>query len=179
MKRTVCLFLAVISACLLLSSLCAADFANPAGPQLEWISVAIPKLWDRPKADVLFTMSIFPDFECGDYGDRISCSSRFNDSADGRIYIAFFMDDYEEKHDNLWQVTFTVDITSPDQAQDLMRILWLDGMKPAPWEESPYPYPDVLRLFFANETTKLITYTQKFEEGNNPFFLAEFQKAQN
>lgn len=178
MKKAVSVLLAVIAACLLLPSLCAADFANYAGPQLEWISNAFPLLWDRPRADILTLMSIFTQYECTDWEDRISCKSRFN--SDGRsIYIAFFTDDYEEKHDNLWKVSVTVDLERADQVQDVMRALWLDGLKPIPWEDSPYEYLNVLPMFFANETTKLVTYTQVFKKDNNPFFLAEFQKAQN
>ncbi len=174
MKKIAGIISAVLFACLLITSLSSADFANYAGPQLEWISNAVPKMWDKSREEVLWMMSIFPDFECTDYEFQVSCTSRFNSDADNNIFITFFTDDYEMKHDNLWKVAVTVDLQKAEQVQDLVQVLWLDGMKPSEWEDSPYPYPFVQRFFFKNESTELIIYSQVFKNGNNPFFLAEY-----
>ncbi len=174
MKKAVLIPVLVLTACLFTVSLASADFANYAGPQLEWISNAIPKMWEKSREDVLWIMSIFPDFECTDYEFQISCSSRFNTDMNNNIYITFFTDDYETNHNNLWKVAVTADLQKPEQAQDLLRALWLDGLKPSEWVDSPYEYPNVQLLFFKNETTELVIYDQKYKDGNNPFFLAEY-----
>lgn len=175
MKKSLCVLFLVFAVSLAAVSLCsAADFTNYAGPQLEWISNTFPMLWDQPRDQVLWIMNIFPDYECIDYGDRVCCSSRTNNGKDNNIYITYFTDDYEEKHDNLWKVSVSVDIQNAEQAQTAMAALWLKGMKPSAWEDSPYEYPNVQPLFFTNDTTELVVYAQEFLEGNNAFFLMEY-----
>ena len=97
---------------LFLFSLSCGYFENYDTPQLEYISNAFEILWDKPKAEVLTIMSIFPHYECTDYGDQLSCVSIYNREG-AAIYLNFFMDDYEARHDNLWKVSVTVDIGEP------------------------------------------------------------------
>lgn len=156
-------------------SLSSADFANYAGPQLEFISNAVELLWNKPKEEVFRIMSIFPDFICTDYEDQIGCQSIYNADLNNNIYLNFFTDDYEEKHDNLWKLSVTADVQNAEQNQDLFRILWLDGMKPQhTGDEYEFEYKGVQPLIFANEKTRMVIYFQPFDPQNNPFLLAEY-----
>ncbi len=176
MKKSL-IFLLVILASLCSFSLSSALWGNYHTPQLEWISNALPGLWGRPKADLLWIMDIFPDFPCTDYGDQVSCASKYN-RENANIFINFFLDDYETKHDNLWKASFTVDLQSSDQEQDLMRLLWLEGLKPARFDDKVFSYPAVVPMCFQNKTTKMIAYLQPFGHDINPFFLVEFYQNQ-
>ena len=156
-------------------SLSFADYANYAAPQLEYISNALPLLWEKPKEEVFAIMSLFPDFTCKDYSDQIACTSRFNTRDRNDIYLNFFTDDYENHHDNLWKLSVTADVRSPEEFQSLFRILWLSGMKPAHnGNEEEFSFPGVQPLFFQNETTKMTAYFQPYDPENNPFFLVEY-----
>lgn len=169
------MFLVIFLISLSVFSLSYADFANYSGPQLQFISNAVQLLWDKPKEEVFRIMSIFPDFVCTDYEDQIGCKSKFNADRNNNIYLNFFTDDYEEKHDNLWKLSVTADVQSAEQNQDLFRILWLDGMKPQhTGNEYEFEYKEVQPLFFANEKTRMVIYFQPFEPENNPFLLAEY-----
>ena len=114
MKKSLMLLITVLLLSLFSFSGVFADFANYAGPQLEYISNSFPLLWNKPKEEVFRIMSIFPDFKCRDYGDQLACTSRFNTDRDDNIYINYFMDDYEEHHDNLWKVSVTADVQSAE-----------------------------------------------------------------
>lgn len=174
MKKLLMFALITLST-LLNFSLSFADFANYAGQQLEYISNAVELLWDKPKEEVFRIMNIFPDFVCTDYEDQIGCISRFNTDRNNNIYLNFFTDDYEEKHDNLWKLSVTADVQSAEQYQDLFRILWIDGMKPShTGKEYEFEYQGVQPLIFANKTTRMVIYFQPFEAENNPFLLAEY-----
>ncbi len=177
MKKNLILALFIILAGLFISSPGSAQFSNYAAPQLEWISNAIPGLWDRPREDVLRMMAMFPDFKCGDYGDRISCQSNFNTKHNDNIYIAYFTDDYEGHRDNLWKVSVTADIQAADEAQSLFDILWLEGMKPSHLESDDFSFKGAQALYFRNKTTVMIAYFQPSRVDSNPFFLVEYEKA--
>lgn len=169
------MFVLIIGVFLCSFSLSSADFANYAGPQLEFISNTVQLLWEKPKEDVFRMMSIFPAFICTDYKDQIGCTSKYNSDRNNNIYLNFFMDDYEEKHDNLWKLSVTADVQSAEQYQDLFRILWLEGMRPEhSGKEEEFSYPGVQPLFFANETTRMVAYFPPFDPANNPFFLVEY-----
>ena len=156
-------------------SLSSADFANYAGPQLEFISNAVELLWGKTKEDVFRVMNIFPDFVCTDYEDQIGCQSRFNTDRNNNIYLNFFTDDYEGKHDNLWKLSVTADVQSAEQFQTLFRALWLDGMKPSHTGKEPeFEYQGVQPLIFANENTRMVIYFQPYHEKDYPFLLAEY-----
>ncbi len=167
---------ALITLLFLLSfSLSSADFANYAGPQLEYISNAVELLWDKPKEEVFRIMNIFPDFVCTDYEDQIGCQSRFNTDRNNNIFLNFFTNDYEEKHDNLWKLSVTADVQSAEQYQTLFRALWIEGMKPSHTGKEPeFEYKGVQPLFFANDTTRMVIYFQPFDAENYPFLLAEY-----
>ncbi len=152
-----------------------ADHANYAAPQLEWISNGFPGLWDRQKEDVLRMMDMFPDFSCTDYGDQVACTSRFNRD-NNNIFINWFLDDYEEHHDNLWKVSVTVDLQAPDQQQELLRLLWLNGLKPARSDKVDFSYKGVLPLNFSDEKTNVVAYIQQFDHDINPFLLVEYYR---
>ncbi|MBQ6521098.1 MAG: hypothetical protein IJI14_20515 [Anaerolineaceae bacterium] len=169
------IFVLITAVLLLTFSLSFADYANYAGPQLEYISNAVSLLWGKPKADVLSIMGIFPDFICTDYIDQIGCVSRFNTNNNDNIFLNFFMDDYEEHHDNLWKLSVTADVKTADQFQSLFQILWLEGMEPAhKGNEQEFTYQGVQPLIFKNKTTRMIAYFQPFDLENNPFFLVEY-----
>ena len=157
-------------------SLSFADYANYAGPQLEFISNAIPMLWDKPKEEVLRTMTLFPAFICTDYTDQIGCKSKYNvDDANNSIYLNFFTDDYEDHHDNLWKVSITADVQTAEHFQSLLESCWLEGMRPMhSGTEEEFTYMSVQPLIFHTENTRLIAYFQRFDPKNNPFFLAEY-----
>ena len=172
--KKVLMFL-VISAFILVNfSLSFADFANYAWPQLEYISNAVQILWNKPKAEVLRVMSIFPDFECTDYGDQLGCSSKFNTNNNNNIFVIFFMDDYEEHHDNLWKVSVTADVEVPEQFQSLWSVLWIDGMKPFHSPEDEFGFKGVVPLYFRNETTAMTAWFQPYKDDNGDFLLVEY-----
>lgn len=171
------IFLSVIIASLFNFSLSFALWENYAIPQLEWISNALPGLWDRPKEEVMRIMDIFPDYPCTDYGDQVSCASKFNrDHAN--VFIIFFLDDYETKHDNLWKASFTVDLQSSDQQQDLLTLFWLKDLKPVHSASDIFEYPAVVPMCFENETTKMVPYFQPFGQDEYPFFVVEYFEKQ-
>ena len=172
MKKSLILFVVVI-VCLFNFSLSSALWENYDTPQLEWITNALPGLWDRPKEEVLRIMDIFPNYTCTDYGDQISCASIYNrDHANN--FIVFFMDDYETKHDNLWKVSFSIDLQSSDQQQDLLNLMWIKGLKPAHSETDIFKYPAVVPMCFENETTEMTAYFQPFGQDEYPFFVVEY-----
>ena len=174
MKKTFTVSTAVFLLSLILFSLSFGNFENYDSPQLEYISNAFEILWDRSKADVLNVMSIFPHFICTDYGDQVGCVSGYN-RENSNIYLNFFVDDYEEHHDNLWKVSVTVDIREASQNQELLQLLWLEGMKPFHMEnDEVYTYKGVQPLCFKNEKTMMTAYFQPFDAENDPFFLAEY-----
>ena len=181
MKKALFLFFLMLIAGMLNFSLSFAEWGNYATPQLEWISNALPGLWDRPKEDLLRIMDIFPDFSCTDYGDQVSCQSKYNRDK-CNIFIVYFLDDYESKHDNLWKASFTIDLQSSDQEQDLFALLWLKGLKPAHLSKERtgdiYSYPEVIPSCFKNETTSMVAYFQTFGHDSYPFFLVEYYAAQ-
>ena len=174
MKKTFTVSTAVFLLSLILFSLSFGNFENYDSPQLEYISNAFEILWDRSKADVLNVMSIFPHFICTDYGDQVGCVSGYN-RENSNIYLNFFVDDYEEHHDNLWKVSVTVDIREASQNQELLQLLWLEGMKPFHMEnDEVYTYKGVQPFCFKNEKTMMTAYFQPFDAENDPFFLAEY-----
>ena len=174
MKKNLIILAAVFSLSLILFSLSFGYFENADTPQLEFITNAIELLWDKPKADVLRIMSIFPHYKCTDYGDQIGCVSIYN-RRNGNIYLNFFYDDYEERHDNLWKVSVTVDIGQSYQFQEIFQLLWLEGMEPFHSEDDEvFTYKGVQPLCFKNEKTMMTVYFQPFDADNNPFFLAEY-----
>ena len=174
MKKPFVILAAMLLMSLFLFSLCFGYFENYDTPQLEYISNAFEILWDKPKTEVLTVMSIFPHYECTDYGDQLSCVSIYNREG-AAIYLNFFTDDYEDRHDNLWKVSVTVDIGEPSQFQDLFQILWLNGMKPSHDEDDEvFTYKGVQPLCFENDKTMMTVYFQPFKADNNPFFLAEY-----
>ena len=167
MKRTFVILVAVFS-------LSFGYFENADTPQLEFISNAFELLWDKPKTDVLAIMSIFPHFTCTDYGDQLSCLSGYNRN-DANIFLNFFTDDYEERHDNLWKVSVTVDVSEPAHFQEIFQLLWLEGMKPFHSEDDEvFTYKGVQPLCFKNKKTTMTAYFQPFDADNNPFFLVEY-----
>ena len=174
MKKSLMLLIAVLLLSLSKFSLSFADFANYAGPQLEYISNSFPLLWNKPKEEVFRIMSIFPDFKCRDYGDQLACTSRFNTDRDDNIYINYFMDDYEEHHDNLWKVSVTADVQSTEQIQSLFRALWIDGLTPFHDADDEFHYEGVVPLYFSREDTTMIAWFQPYKPGNGSFFLAEY-----
>ncbi len=174
MKKIPALSVLIILAALFIFSLCSAEFSNYAAPQLEWISNAYPGLWGRPREDVLQMMAMFPDYVCRDYGDRISCQSKFNSGKNDNIYIAYFTDDYEGHRDNLWKVAVTANIQTGEEAQLLFNLLWLEGLKPFHTEDDDFSFKGAQALYFRNNTTTMIAYIQPFEADNNPFMLAEY-----
>ncbi len=174
MKKTFGMLIPLFLLSLFLFSLSFGYFENADTPQLEYISNAFEILWDKPKTDVLTVMSIFPHFTCTDYGDQISCVSGYN-RKNANIYLNFFMDDYEEHHDNLWKVSVTVDVSEPSQFQELFQLLWLPEMKPShSKDDEVFTYKGVQPLCFENEKTMMTAYFQPFDADNNPFFLAEY-----
>lgn len=173
MKKSLSLFVIIVIS-LFIFSLSYADYGNYAQPQLEFISNAVPLLWDKPKSELLRIMSIFPDYECTDYGDQVGCVSIFNTNGRDNIFLNFFTDDYEKHHDNLWKVAVTADLQHESQQQTLLNLLWLDGMKPYRPEKADFTIKGALPLYFRNETTSMIIYTQDFEPDNTPFLLVEY-----
>ncbi|MBR6090444.1 MAG: hypothetical protein IKP86_10950 [Anaerolineaceae bacterium] len=174
MKKSL-IFLIMICVSLLTFSLSFANFANFAGPQLEFISNGFDGLWDRPTEDIRWMMNLFPDYECTDYPGQFVCSSRFNTGDQNNIYINFFTDDYEKKHDNLWKVSVTVDVQSAEEFQTLFEVLWNEGMKPVhTGNEEEFSYKGVQPLFFENQKTRMVAYFQEFDPDNNSFFLVEY-----
>ena len=172
MKKSLILLVIIIIS-LANFSLSYAAWENHTTPQLEWISNALPGLWDRPKEELMRIMDIFPDYVCTDYGDQVSCASRYNrDHANN--FIVFFMDDYETKHDNLWKASFSIDMQSSDQQQDLLNLFWLQGLKPVHTDTDIFEYPAVVPMCFENETTKMIPYFQTFGQEEYPFFVVEY-----
>ena len=141
------ILLVVMAAVLLNFSLSFAYWENPSTPQLEWISNALPELWDRSKEEVLRIMDIFPDYVCTDYGDQVSCASIYNRDRTNN-FVVFFLDDYETKHDNLWKASFSIDLQSSDQQQDLLTLFWLQGLKPVHTDEEIFQYPAVVPMCF-------------------------------
>lgn len=174
MKKALCILTAVLISSLFLFSLSFADWANYAAPQLEYITNAFPILWNKPKEQVQQIMSIFPDFIGTDYGDQLVYTSKYNYNDQNNIYINFFMDDYEEHHDNLWKVTLTLEVQKADQTQDLFAILWIDGLKPFHSEEDEFWFRGVQPLYFSSEDTTMVAWFQPFKADNNPFFLVEY-----
>lgn len=174
MRRIFVILTAAFLLSLILFSLSFGYFENPDTPQLEYISNSFELLWDKPKADILRLMSIFPHYTCTDYGDQLSCVSMYN-IENGNIFLTFFLDDYEEHHDNLWKVSVTVDVGQSSQFQEIFQLLWLKGMKPSHSEnDEVFTYKGVQPFCFENEKTRVIAYFQPFDEDNNPFFLAEY-----
>ncbi len=173
MKKVLSFLVLIFVISLFSFSLSFGNYSNYDAPQLEFISNALPLLWGQPKAEVLRLMSIFPDFTCTDYGDQIGCVDRFN-SKNMNIFISFFTEDYEERHDNLWKAAITADIQSAQEQQDLVRLLWLKGMKPAHADSDDFSALGALQLYFANETTSMIVYAQNVIPENDPFLLVEF-----
>jgi hypothetical protein len=176
MKKVLCFLMLIFVISLFAFSLSFADYANYAAPQLQWISNAFPGLWDRQKADVLRMMAMFPDYECTDYGDQVACTSKFNRNENNNIFINWFLDDYEEHHDNLWKVSVTVDLNASDQQQELFYLLWLDGLKPARSDKFDFTYKGVMPLNFSDEKTNMVAYLQQFDHDINPFLLVEYYR---
>ena len=174
MKKSLMLLVAVLLLSLFIFSLSYADFANYAGPQLEYISNSFPLLWNKPKEEVLRIMGIFPDFECKDYDDQLACHSRFNTNRENNIFINFFMDDYEEHHDNLWKVAVTADVQSAEQIQYLFKALWIDGLKPFHDEDDEFNYQGVAPLYYSREDTTMVAWFQPYKPDNGAFFLVEY-----
>ena len=174
MKKSLMLLTVVLLLSSFIFSLSYADFANYAGPQLEYISNTFPLLWNKPKTEVIRIMSIFPDYEYKDYGDQLVYTSRFNYDMNNNIYINFFMDDYEEHHDNLWKVSVTADVQSAEQMQSLFSVLWLDGMKPFHDAEDEFWFEGVQPLYLSREDTTMIAWFQPYKPDNGAFFLAEY-----
>lgn len=174
MKKSLSLFVIVLLSSMFIFSLSYADFANWAGPQLEYISNTFPLLWNKPKTEVLRIMSIFPDFVCTDYTDQLACTSKFNTHDSNDIYINFFMDDYEEHHDNLWKVAVTADVQSAEQMQSLFNVLYIEGMKPFHNEEDEFWFEGVQPLYFDREDTSMVAWFQPYKPNNGAFFLAEY-----
>lgn len=174
MKHLLKLFTLVLLLCFCFVSFSYADFANYAGPQLEYISNTFPILWNKPKSEVFRIMSIFPDFICTDYTDQIGCVSKFNTDNNNNIYLNFFTDDYGEHHDNLWKVSVTADVQSAEQMQTLFSVLWLDGLKPFHNDEDEFGYEGVQPLYFDREDTSMVVWFQPFKPNNGAFFLAEY-----
>ena len=174
MKKLLILLSIIFALSLCIFSLSFADFANYAGPQLEYISNSFPILWNKPKTEVMRVMSIFPDFICKDYTDQLVCTSRFNTDRNNNIYINFFMDDYEEHHDNLWKVSVTADIQSSEQIQSLFDVLWINGMKPFHDPDDEFWFEGVVPLYFNNETTTMVAWFQPYKPNNGAFFLVEY-----
>lgn len=168
------LLVIVVLSSLFIFSLSYADFANYAGPQLEYISNAFPLLWNKPKAEIIRIMSIFPDYVYTDYGDQLVYTSKFNTKRNNNIYINFFTDDYEEHHDNLWKVSVTADVESAEQYQTLFDALWIDGMQPFHNDEDEFRYEGVIPLYFDSEGTSMVAWFQPYVPDNGAFFLAEY-----
>ena len=174
MKKTLRLFGIVLFMSLFMFSLIFADFANIDGPQLEFISNAIPMLWNKPTSDIAYIMSIFPDFECSVFEDQYVCSSKFNSNYENNIFINFFTDDYEEHHDNLWKVSITADVQSAEQIQSLFQVLWIDGLKPFHDPDDEFGFPGVAPLYFSREDTTMVAWLQPFTAKKGQFFLVEY-----
>ena len=174
MKKILTVLTAAVLLSLFLFSLCSADLPNYAASQLEFISNALPLLWERPKEEVLRIMSIFPDFVCTDYTDQLGCVSKYNTNDQNNIFINFFMDDYEDHHDNLWKASFTLDLRERGQTQEYFQLLWLEGLKPSHSAKDEFWYTGVIPMYFADAKTKMIAYPQVFDPENNPFFLVEY-----
>lgn len=176
MKKALFLFFLMLIAGMLNFSLSFAEWGNYATPQLEWISNAFPSLWGKPKEEVFRIMEMFPDYICTDYESQIACKSRFNNNEQhNNIFLNFFTDDYEEKHDNLWKVAVTADIQAAGQNQELLDLLWIKGLVPHhSGNEEEFGFPSVIPLFFRNKSTEMVVYFQQFDIDNNPFFLAEY-----
>ena len=174
MKKVLRLFVVIFIASLCYFSLSFADYENYAVPQLEWITNAFPGLWDKPKTEVLRMMAMFPDFECTDYDDQIGCFSKFNTNSNDNIYITYFMDDYEEHHDNLWKAAVTVDMQDAEQQQGLLHLFWLEGLEPFHTDEDDFAFLGAIPLYFTNDTTKMIAYAQLVRTQKYPFLLVEY-----
>lgn len=176
MKKVLSFLVLIFVLILSMFSLSFAETANYASSQLQWISNAVPGLWDKPKEDVLRMMAMFPDYTCTDYGDQIGCVSKFNTNRNDNIFLNWFMDDYEEHHDNLWKVSFTVDIQASNQEQEIFQLLWLDGLKPERTERADFSYKGVLPMHFADEKTIMTAFFQPFDHDINTFLLVEFYR---
>ena len=175
MKKLLSILVIVLIMTLFMVSLSSAQWSNYASPQLDYISNTFPLLWNKPKTEVQRLMSIFPDYVGTDYGDQLVYVSKYNTDRHNNIYINFFMDDYEEHHDNLWKVTVTADVQSAGEMQDFFRILYIEGMKPFHTaEDQEFTYKGVVPLRFDNENTIMMVYFQHFDINNDPFFLAEY-----
>ena len=174
MKKALYPAAAAVLLFLVLFSQCLADYANPDVLQLEWISNGIPGLWDRPKADIIRMMAMFPDFTCTDYDFQVTCTSRYNSNSNNNISITFFTEDYADKHDNLWKVAMTIDLQTADQAQMLFNILWLEGLKPFHLKNDDFNFLGAQVLYFKNDTTTMIGYFQPFDFDNYPYLLVEY-----
>ena len=174
MKHSLMILSIVLLLTLFIFSLSSAQYSNYAAPQLEFISNGISGLWNRPKTDVFRMMDMFPDYICTDYEDQIGCVSQFNTDQNNNIFLNFFTDDYEEHHDNLWKFSVTADLGNSGEGQALFSLLWLAGMKPFHNEEDTFEYPGVVPLYFNNEQTTMVIWAKPYEEGNNPFLLAEY-----
>ena len=177
MKRGLFIIVILITS-LFIFSLSYADFdaafANLAGSELNYISNSFPILWNKPRTEVHRIMSIFPHFACEDFEDQVACSSIYNTHENNDIYINFFMDDYEEHHDNLWKVAVCVDVQSAEQMQLAFSVLWIDGMKPFHNSEDEFYFKGVQPLYFDNENTAMVAWIQPFIPNNGSFFLAEY-----
>ncbi len=174
MKKAVYALLFAVLAGLFILSQGLAEYANRDVPQLEWISNGIPGLWARPKEDIFRMMAMFPDFSCTDYDFQVSCTSTYNTAHNDDIHMTFFTEDYQERHDNLWKVSITVDLQEGYQAQTLLDLLWLEGMKPFHFVDDDFGFLGAQPLYFRNDTTTMIAYIQPFRPDNNPYLLVEY-----